>query len=120
MPQREIEVASLDDIANPGLRQIDIEGTKILLFRDGDSVHAVGATCPHAGGPLAEGVRNGDRVVCPWHKATFCLRSGTVLEPPALDPLPRFNVRIDGRRILLTLPADQPSRNKRRPTNAFS
>jgi hypothetical protein len=29
----------------------------------------VGGTCPHAGGPLAEGVRQNDQVICPWHKA---------------------------------------------------
>jgi NADPH-dependent 2,4-dienoyl-CoA reductase/sulfur reductase-like enzyme/nitrite reductase/ring-hydroxylating ferredoxin subunit len=90
------------------MRPVEVEGTKVLLVRDGDAVHAVGATCPHAGGPLAEGVRRGDRLVCPWHKATFCIRTGAVLEPPALDPLPRFDVRIDGQRVLLAIPADTP------------
>ncbi len=105
MPQHEVEIAVLETIEPGGMRQVDVDGEKILLVRDGDAVHAVGAACPHAGGPLAEGVRNGDRIVCPWHKAAFCIRTGAVLDPPALDALPRYDVRLDAGRILLAQPA---------------
>jgi NADPH-dependent 2,4-dienoyl-CoA reductase/sulfur reductase-like enzyme/nitrite reductase/ring-hydroxylating ferredoxin subunit len=108
MPQREYDVAALDQIPKGGMQGLEVEGTQILLLREGDTVHAVGAICPHAGGPLIEGVRWGDRLVCPWHKATFCMRTGSVLEPPALDPLPRFDLRILDGRVLLTLPAEKP------------
>ena len=115
MPEREYQAASIDELSDGSMRQVEVEGTKILLVRDGEAVHALGATCPHAGGPLAEGVRRGDRLVCPWHKATFCIRTGAVLEPPAVDPLPRFPVRIDGRRIFLTFPAERPEQKKPAP-----
>jgi NADPH-dependent 2,4-dienoyl-CoA reductase/sulfur reductase-like enzyme/nitrite reductase/ring-hydroxylating ferredoxin subunit len=106
MPGREHEVASRDEIARAGMLPAEIDGEKILLVADANGVHAIGATCPHAGGPLAEGVRHGDRVICPWHKAAFCVRSGHVLEPPALDALPRYAVRIDRQRVFVTLPAE--------------
>ena len=64
-------------------------GRRSCFFREGDTVHAVGGTCPHAGAPLIEGVAHAGRIVCPWHKATFCLRTGALLEPPAVDPLPQ-------------------------------
>jgi apoptosis-inducing factor 3 len=89
-----------------GLREVEIDGHKVLLFRDGDTVTALAATCPHAGGPLAAGVRNGKRLVCPWHKATFCLATGAVLEPPAVDPLARWEVHNEGGRIAVSRPAD--------------
>lgn len=108
MTQREHEVASLNDFPIGHMRQVEIEETKILMVREKDAVHAIGAVCPHAGGPLAEGSRRGDRLVCPWHKATFCIRTGALLEPPAVDPLPRFKVRIDERRVLVTLPSEEP------------
>jgi NADPH-dependent 2,4-dienoyl-CoA reductase/sulfur reductase-like enzyme/nitrite reductase/ring-hydroxylating ferredoxin subunit len=108
MAQGEYEVGTLGDMDGAGMRQVEVEGTSILLVGEADQVYAIGATCPHAGGPLAKGVRNGDRVVCPWHKATFCIRTGNILEPPAVDALPRFKVRLDGQRIFVTLPAESP------------
>ena len=109
MSQDEIKVAALQAVEPGGMAQVEVDGEKILLLRNGDAVHAVGATCPHAGGPLAEGVRNGDRIVCPWHKAAFCIRTGAVQDPPALDALPRYDVRVEAGRILLTRPAPAPA-----------
>ena len=108
MSQHEIEVAALEAVEPGGMKQVEVDGEKVLLLRDGDAVRAVGATCPHAGGPLAEGIRNGNRIVCPWHKAAFCIRTGAVQDPPALDALPRYDVRVDAGRILLAKPAPAP------------
>ncbi len=109
MLQHEVEVAVLDEIAPGGMRQVELDGKKILLVRDGDAVLAVGAVCPHAGAPLVQGVRNGGRIVCPWHKAAFCIHTGAVLDPPALDALPHYEVRLDAGRILLAKPAATPA-----------
>jgi NADPH-dependent 2,4-dienoyl-CoA reductase/sulfur reductase-like enzyme/nitrite reductase/ring-hydroxylating ferredoxin subunit len=101
------DVASLNDLPDGGMHAIEVEDTKILLLRDGGTVHAIGATCPHAGAPLAEGIRDGDRVICPWHKATFCVRTGALLEPPAVDDVPRYAVHHEGERIFVTVPAEE-------------
>ena len=103
MPQH--DVAALADLADGGMLAVEAGDEKILLTRAGATVHAVGASCPHAGAPLEQGVRNGERIVCPWHKATFCLRTGALLEPPAVDNLPRYDVRIEAGRIVVTVPA---------------
>ncbi len=102
MSATEHDVAHIDDLGAGGMHQIECDGEKILLLRDGDDVRALAANCPHAGAPLAEGVRHGDRLICPWHKAAFCVRTGRVLDPPAVDPLQCYDVRLDGGRILLT------------------
>jgi NADPH-dependent 2,4-dienoyl-CoA reductase/sulfur reductase-like enzyme/nitrite reductase/ring-hydroxylating ferredoxin subunit len=99
------EVAKLQDLPEGKPHPADIEGTPILLYRQGTSVSAIGATCPHAGAPLAEGIRDGDRLICPWHKAEFCLRTGKYLAPPALDDLPCYETRVDDGRVMVALPA---------------
>ncbi len=84
-----------------GLR-VEIREEKILLIRDGDAVRAYSALCPHAGGPLEEGAVCNGRIVCPWHKGTFRLSDGALLEPPALDGLTRYPVRVDGENVLVS------------------
>ena len=109
------DVAALTDLAESQPYPVEVEGAKILLTRHGNAIHAVGAICPHAGAPLEQGVRNGDRMVCPWHKATFCLRTGALLEPPAVDNLPCYDVRTERGRVLVTTPPKQPNEVKPDP-----
>jgi NADPH-dependent 2,4-dienoyl-CoA reductase/sulfur reductase-like enzyme/nitrite reductase/ring-hydroxylating ferredoxin subunit len=113
MPQH--DVAAITDLTDGGLLSIEVDGTKLLLVRTGETITAIGGTCPHAGAPLEQGVRNGDRLVCPWHKATFCIRSGALLEPPAVDSLPCYDVRVEGQRILVTVPAEADPPPVRQP-----
>jgi NADPH-dependent 2,4-dienoyl-CoA reductase/sulfur reductase-like enzyme/nitrite reductase/ring-hydroxylating ferredoxin subunit len=107
--EREIEAAQLDDLDPAGMRAVQLGDESILLLRDGDAVHAVGGKCPHAGAPLAQGVRHGLTIICPWHKAAFCARSGAMLAPPAVDDLPRYDTRVQAGRVFVRVPAVPPT-----------
>jgi NADPH-dependent 2,4-dienoyl-CoA reductase/sulfur reductase-like enzyme/nitrite reductase/ring-hydroxylating ferredoxin subunit len=68
------------------------QGEPVLLARIGDEYFAIGGSCTHYGGPLAEGLIVGDTVRCPWHHACFSLKSGEALRAPALNPVARWHV----------------------------
>lgn len=87
-----------DDLreARPVLGHVD--GEPVLVVRSGGSVYAVGATCTHYSGPLAEGLVADGTVRCPWHHACFDLRTGVALRAPAFAPVACYAVEsIDGR-----------------------
>ena len=73
-------------------------GEAVVLVRDGATVHALGATCTHYGGPLAEGIVSGGAIRCPWHHACFDLATGTA-HGPAIAPVACYDVALDGGKL---------------------
>jgi NADPH-dependent 2,4-dienoyl-CoA reductase/sulfur reductase-like enzyme/nitrite reductase/ring-hydroxylating ferredoxin subunit len=73
----------------------------VLLSRRSDELFAVSATCTHYGGPLGEGLIDGDSVRCPWHHACFSLRTGEALRAPALNPLASWRAERRGELVIV-------------------
>ena len=84
----------LSTIPDDAMMTGHIGGQAVVLVRRGEDLFAVGAKCPHYGGPIGEGLVVDDTIRCPWHHACFSLRTGEVLRAPALDPLPCWRVEV--------------------------
>jgi NADPH-dependent 2,4-dienoyl-CoA reductase/sulfur reductase-like enzyme/nitrite reductase/ring-hydroxylating ferredoxin subunit len=104
----EHDVASLAELAEGSMRKVEIDGHAVLLARVDGTCYAIDNACPHAGGPLDEGVLDGEVVLCPWHKAGFSVVTGQHVEPPAVDDVRRFDVRVEHGRVLVS--ADDAAR----------
>ena len=106
MPQpRWVEVGRLDDIPRRGARLVSSAhgAAPIAVFRTGDdAVFALVDRCPHRGGPLSEGIVEGNAVACPLHGWVIDLASGEAAAPDVGCTL-RVPVKLAGNRILLCL-----------------
>ena len=109
MPGTEIRLA-LNAIPMGGMTEGAAVDETVLFVRDASGVRAFQAKCPHLGAPLAKGVICGGRLYCPWHKAAFALADGNLEEPPALDSLTRYPVRIEGSEAVATLTPEPATR----------
>ena len=83
---------ALAELADGAMLVGHAAGKPVLVARRGDEIFAIGASCTHYGGPLADGLLVGDTVRCPWHHACFSLRTGEALRAPALKPVARWVV----------------------------
>ena len=100
-------------LADNGMLLGHVGDDAVLVARRGDAFFAIGATCSHYNGPLAEGVMAGDTVRCPWHHARFCLRTGEALDAPAFNPVGCWRVEVrDGKLFVREKiePARRPAR----------
>ncbi len=82
----------LDQIAEGAMLGGHVGDEAVLLARRGNELFAIGATCSHYSGPLAEGLMVEDTVRCPWHHACFSLRTGEAIGAPAFNPMSCWKV----------------------------
>src|ERR1700761_334089 len=76
-------------------------GEAVVLVRQGEEIFALGATCTHYHGPLAEGLVVDGTVRCPWHHACFDLRTGEAVRAPAFDPIACWKVERQGNTVTI-------------------
>jgi NADPH-dependent 2,4-dienoyl-CoA reductase/sulfur reductase-like enzyme/nitrite reductase/ring-hydroxylating ferredoxin subunit len=89
-------------------------GEAVIVVRVGDDVHAIGASCTHYGGPLAEGLVVGHTVRCPWHHACFDLKTGEAIGAPALADNACYEVARAGALVQVRTKKDAPKRKAKK------
>ncbi len=82
----------------------ELDGREILLIRLDGQYHAYDGLCPHSGTPLADGRLDGTSLTCSAHEWEFDARTGAGVNPAAAC-LKRYEVRVDGGRVLVSLTA---------------
>jgi nitrite reductase/ring-hydroxylating ferredoxin subunit len=85
-------------------KTFSVAGRSIALFNVGGNYHAIDDECSHEGGPLGEGVLEGNRVACPWHGAEFDVTTGEPCSPPADCPVSTFRVSVDADVVSVEIP----------------
>lgn len=96
-----IDIGKLEDIPVQGARRVFIAQTTIAVFRtSSNDVFAIEDKCPHAGGPLSEGIVHGNCVTCPLHNWVISLEEGKALGADE-GQVKRYPVRTKDQRLML-------------------
>ncbi|MSO94734.1 MAG: cytochrome P450 [Thermoleophilia bacterium] len=85
------------------LRLAEVGGMAVCLGRTAEGWVAFQDTCTHEDCSLSDGELDSGVIVCPCHGSEFDLRTGDVLCPPAFEPLPIFEARVEGGELQVRL-----------------
>lgn len=96
-----VKAGQKQDIAIGTMKEVKYGEQSVCLANIGGKYYAIGNTCTHEGGPLAEGTLEDFVVECPWHGARFDMRTGKVLSPPATESVSGYEVIVKNDDVLI-------------------
>lgn len=91
------QLVALPDLDADGRGAFAHEGRAYAVFTIDGQVVVTDGTCPHKGGPIAEGVLRDGAVVCPWHWYAFDLATGVCRTADEVSLRRHRVVEVDGR-----------------------
>ena len=94
-----VRVATLDELKPGSL----MEFRDAVVINDGGTVRAFSGTCPHLGGPLAQGNLADGNLICPWHGWEFRCATGEADHNPAVQ-LERYAVEVRDGAVFIEIP----------------
>src|SRR3954453_18854345 len=105
-----IPACRVDDVPLGEGRTVRVGDRRVALFRTATGWYAIEHACPHAGGPLADGLASDCSVICPLHERRFALDTGAPIghDGPAVAAH-AVEVRGDAVYVALDVPAALPA-----------
>ncbi|HZR14731.1 MAG TPA: non-heme iron oxygenase ferredoxin subunit [Acidimicrobiia bacterium] len=102
----EVRVCSVGDVDPGAARRFDVEGHRLSVVRIGDDFYVIGDECSHEDYSLSEGFvwEEECEIECPKHGSMFSLKTGEAMTLPATEPVPVYDVRVEGDDVIVSLP----------------
>lgn len=111
-----VKIAHINDIQPLQMKVFQFDDEEVCVVNVDGKYYAINNICTHEGGPLADGNLEGYEVECPWHGSKFDVRTGEVTNPPASEPEPTYEVKVDGNIILVRKRAQTtPQQREQKP-----
>jgi nitrite reductase/ring-hydroxylating ferredoxin subunit len=100
-PSGFVRVPGAAEIPAGSSRAFSVGRYEVAVFNVGGDFYAIENSCPHQGGPLADGWLEDALVTCPWHGWCFDVRSGKMTLGDYAQ-VPRFAVQRAGRDLYIS------------------
>jgi 3-phenylpropionate/trans-cinnamate dioxygenase ferredoxin subunit len=93
-------VADEAEVGEGEIKGVYVVGHPVALCRVRGKIYACSAECTYEeGADLTQGKLEGFHLTCPEHGCTFDVRSGRIVNPPAEEPLPTYECRVENGRV---------------------
>jgi nitrite reductase (NADH) small subunit len=101
---KQVDIGSVTQIPPGEGRNFVVDAQQVAVFRThGGEIYATQASCPHRGGPLADGLLGGATIVCPLHDRIFDLRNGEELSANCVALKTYPVALVDGDKIVISV-----------------
>lgn len=97
-----VRVASTAELQPGQCKVVVAEGRQIALYNINGTFYATDNTCLHRGGPLGDGILDGNVVTCPWHGWTYDVTTGVSVINPNVA-VKCFKVMVEGSDVNVAL-----------------
>ena len=97
------KLCKLSEIQNGEMKNMLVDGKNILLSNINNKIFATGGQCTHEEVNLEDGFIVGEDITCPLHLSKFNLKTGKALNPPAIDELAVYNIKIQDEEIYIEI-----------------
>jgi len=101
-----VEIAPAGELPGGERMFIEVGGKPIVIFNIAGEYYSIADVCSHDDGPVGEGDLEGYSIKCPRHGARFDVRSGKVLQMPAVVDIPAYPVKVVDGMIQLGIPKE--------------
>ena len=101
-----LEIAPASELPNGERLFVEVESRSLVIFNIADQFFAIADICTHDDGPLGDGDLEGYNIVCPRHGAEFDIRTGKVMQMPAVVDVPAYPVRVVDGMIQVGIPKE--------------
>jgi len=90
-----LKLCRADAIEEGEALRVEVAGRPALaVFHVKGQFYTTNDTCSHGDASLTEGFVEGEQVECPWHSGRFCLKTGSALTFPAVEPIKVYSTLV--------------------------
>jgi nitrite reductase (NADH) small subunit len=95
-----VRALALSELAPGQCAEASVGGKPVALYNVAGVIYATSNTCLHRGGPLGQGMLDGQAVLCPWHAWSWDVTTGENTANPELK-IQTYPVKVEDGQVLV-------------------
>lgn len=98
-----VKLTTQSELPAPGeAKEFEVGDKVICVANLSGTISAMDNVCLHQGGPLGQGMIEGDKIVCPWHGWQYDPKTGQVAHNPTAR-VSVYPIRVENSDVIIEL-----------------